>query len=92
MPTIQSPSPESVPEPTFRYQLTEQMEERLRRDFTYHPPKADQPERYTAIRGAAAGLARLIMETTPVSREQSLALTNLEQVVFFTNAAIARNE
>jgi hypothetical protein len=29
---------------------------------------------------------------TPVSREQSLALTHLEEVVMFANAAIARNE
>lgn len=29
---------------------------------------------------------------TPKSREQSTALTNLDQVVFWANAAIARNE
>jgi hypothetical protein len=32
------------------------------------------------------------VEHTPESREQSLALTNLEQAVMWANAAIARRE
>lgn len=60
--------------------------------FTYHPPKGDQAERYTELRAAAKALALLIVEKTPASREQSLALTNLEQAVFWSRAAIARNE
>jgi hypothetical protein len=65
---------------------------RIERDFTYHAPKPGQPERYTALRDKAKELALLIVELTPVSREQSLALTQLEQSVFFANASIARNE
>lgn len=60
--------------------------------FTYHPPKPGQPERYTAIRDKAKELALLIFDNTPVSREQSLALTDLEQCVMWANAAIARHE
>jgi hypothetical protein len=60
--------------------------------FTYHPPKDGQPERYVEIRDAAKALALLIAEKTPHSREQSVALTNLEQAVFWANAAIARHE
>ncbi|MBE2178890.1 MAG: hypothetical protein IAE97_00255 [Chthoniobacterales bacterium] len=60
--------------------------------FTYHPPKPGQPQRYEALRQRAKELATLIMETTPASREQSSALTNLEQAIFWANAAIARNE
>lgn len=60
--------------------------------FTYHPPKGDQTERYGAIRDLAKHLAELITKATPASREQSLALTNLEQAVMWANAAIARNE
>lgn len=66
--------------------------ERIENDFTYHAPKPGQPERYTKLREAAKQFALLIVEETPYSREQSLALTNLEQSVFFANAAIARNE
>lgn len=60
--------------------------------FTYHPPKEGQPERYVKIREAARQLAQTIVELTPQSREQSVALTNLEQATFWANAAIARNE
>lgn len=60
--------------------------------YKYHAPKADQPERYTALRAKAKELAILIEGTTPASREQSLAFTNLEQAVMWANAAIARNE
>lgn len=60
--------------------------------FTYHPPKADQPARYTALRDSAKALATQIVEQTPASREQSLALTKLEESIMWANAAIARNE
>lgn len=67
-------------------------EERLEKDFSYHAPKDGQPARYVAIRDKAKELARLIMESTPPSREQSMALTHLDEVVMTANAAIARNE
>lgn len=60
--------------------------------FTYHAPKPGQQERYVAIREKAKELAVLIVASTPSSREQSVALTNLEQATFWSNAAIARNE
>lgn len=64
----------------------------VEKTFTYHAPKEDQPERYVEIRDKAKELAVLILHTTPPSREQSLALTKLEEAVFSANAAIARNE
>ena len=60
--------------------------------FTYHPPKALQAEKYTAIRELAKGLAKFIEDVCPDSREKSLAMTNLEQAVMWANASIARNE
>ena len=74
------------------YEVTPEMEKRLNRDFVYHSPKEDQPQRYEALRAQAKELALKILTLTPPSREQSLALTNLEQAVMFANAAIARNE
>jgi hypothetical protein len=68
------------------------LRERIERDFVYHAPKGDQVERYAQIRAKAKELALLIVETTPLSREQSLALTELEKAIFFANASIARNE
>ena len=66
--------------------------EELALRFTYHTPQGDQPERYVAIRDAARVLAESIVEKTPASREQSLAITALEECVFWANAAIARRE
>lgn len=78
--------------PPKRYPLSDALRERLNTTFTYHKPNSDQPERYTAIRDKAKELAVLICVTTPPSREQSIALTKLEEVSMFANAAIARNE
>jgi hypothetical protein len=64
----------------------------LENRFTYHPPKGDQSQRYVAIREKALELAKLIADTTPYSREQSLAFTHLEESVMWANASIARNE
>ena len=64
----------------------------LRTRFTYHRPKGDQPARYHAIREEALVLAEIIVKNTPESREQSLALTQLEQAVMWANAGIARRE
>lgn len=72
--------------------MDDKMKERIERDFTYHPPKDDQPARYMTIRAHAKVLAECIAESTPASREQSVALTKLDEVVMFANAAIARNE
>ena len=60
--------------------------------FTYHPPFGNQAERYATIREWALNFALKINELTPASREQSLAITELENCVAHANAAIARNE
>jgi hypothetical protein len=60
--------------------------------FTYHAPKGDQEERYESLRGFAKQTAKAICTHCPDSREKSLALTNIEQAMFWANAAIARNE
>ena len=62
------------------------------RRFTYHAPKGDQPERYEQIRNHAKAFATTIVKSCPQSREQSLALTHLEEAVMWANAAIARRE
>ncbi len=60
--------------------------------FSYHAPKGDQAARYEAIREHARGLARFINSQCPASREQSLALTSLQQTIMWASAAIAINE
>ncbi len=68
------------------------LRQRIENDFTYHAPKGNQAERYVQLREKAKEFAHLIVDLTPYSREQSLALTYLEQAVMIANAAIARNE
>lgn len=75
-----------------KYDVEQKMVNQLENNFKYHAPKNDQQERYVFLRDGARVLAYDIVKNTPVSREQSLALTNLEQAIFWANAAIARNE
>ena len=70
----------------------EKMRKELDTRFIYHPPIGEQPRRYETIRDAARGMADEIVLLTPPSREQSLALTKLEECVMWANAAIARRE
>jgi len=64
--------------------------EELDTRFTYHPPTGEQPDKYTKIGDKVRELAELIVEVCPDSREQSLAMTDLEKVRMWANAAIAR--
>ena len=75
-----------------KYNPTAEIMDRVHSDFTYHPPRGDQAERYEHLRSLGHGVARQILSFTPPGREQSLALTKLEEAIFWANAAIARNE
>jgi hypothetical protein len=59
--------------------------------FTYHAPLIGQPEVYQEIRNQALQYAHFIDSVAPDSREKDLAITHLEEVVFWSNAAIARH-
>ena len=72
----------------FKAPTPEQIDHR----FTHHPPHGDQATRYGEIRGKIAETAKFIVERTPVSPEQSLALNALDQAMFLANASIARHE
>lgn len=65
----------------------------LENRFTYHKPVShEQADRYVQIRQTGLGMALIIDEHAPDSREKSLAITKLEEAVMWANAAIARNE
>ena len=67
-----------------------EMEHEIELRFTYHAPKGDQYNKYDELRAAAKRYAILITKLAPSSRERSLAITKLEEVVMWANAAIAR--
>lgn len=68
------------------------MDEReLENRFTYHKPFEEDIEIYASIRSFANEFASLINNSVPDSREKSLAITKLEEVVMWANAGKARN-
>lgn len=67
--------------------------------FTYHKPDItkkragkSQQGRYEMIRADGLAFADKIVTYTPECREQSIAITKIEEAVFWANAAIARRE
>lgn len=60
--------------------------------FSYHKPKAGQPERYEEIREKAKELGLIIAADCPDSSEKGQALNSLREVVMWANASIACNE
>jgi hypothetical protein len=57
--------------------------------FSYHEPRADQPERYRLIRDAGKALAMSIHLNTPPGADQSAAIRKVREAVMTANAAIA---
>ena len=84
--------PSAPRHPVQEYAVDMKMAARLDNTFRYHAPHPDQLPRYEAIREAARHFAATVVRLTPPSREQSLALTDIETAVMQANAAIARNE
>lgn len=68
------------------------MKQQIENNFRYHGPKDGQAMKYELIREEAKDLAYFIDDTCPDSREKSLAMTKLEEAIFWANASIARNE
>lgn len=60
--------------------------------FSYHPPtKPGTREAHEFVRAACRNLAETLVPILPESREKSLAITKLEEAMFWANASIARN-
>uniref|UniRef100_A0A6H1ZBR5 Acb2/Tad1 hairpin domain-containing protein n=1 Tax=viral metagenome TaxID=1070528 RepID=A0A6H1ZBR5_9ZZZZ len=60
--------------------------------FTYHAPRGTQVQRYPDIRDAGKRFAQTILDNTPGSAEQTLAVRAVQQAVMWANAAIAIHE
>lgn len=58
--------------------------------FDHHAPDAGAVQQHEQYRAECKRLAGAI-DNLPPGREQSLAMTNLEQALFWGNAAIARS-
>lgn len=63
----------------------------IQRRATYHTPTDKAKRLHEDNRAMYTNYAAFITANIPDSREASVAQTNLEQVMFWVNAAIARN-
>jgi hypothetical protein len=66
-------------------------QEDLGNRFNYHPPQTKQRENeHSDVRQGCFVLALNLDALLPDGREKSLAITHLEQVMFWANASLAR--
>jgi hypothetical protein len=67
--------------------------EQLEHRFRYHPAATEiDRRRHQSVREAMLDAARIVDERVPPGREHSLAITKLEEAMFWANAGIARNK
>ena len=60
--------------------------------FDFHPaPNNEQTNEHTSVRVHCKELAFYLNEVLPEGREKSLAITHLEEVMFWSNGALARD-
>ena len=65
--------------------------DRIENDFSFHP--ADEPtgESHQEVRDVLKAAAYRLVDLVPAGREQSLAITKLEEAMMWANAGIARS-
>lgn len=60
--------------------------------FAFHAATTEEKRNeHTSVRTHCADLAAFLNDKLPEGREKSTAITKLEEVMFWANAAIARN-
>ena len=60
--------------------------------FIYHAPNDEKAKKHQRLRAECGNLATIIRDLTPECREQSLAITAIEEAMMWANAAIARRK
>lgn len=65
--------------------------EDLAHRFNYHPPKTGRRvSQHENVRAMCLDIATSMDEALPDGREKSLAITKIEEAMFWANAALAR--
>lgn len=63
----------------------------LDKRFTYHAPDAAKSELHNTVRNMSKAAADAFNAVVPEGREKALAITKLEEAMFWANAGIARH-
>lgn len=63
----------------------------LQHRFEYHAPDEAKKKTHELIRRVMLGAATAVAEQVPPGREQSLAITHLEDAMMWANAGVARS-
>lgn len=59
--------------------------------FAFHPALTEEKRQaHGSVRSSCASLASILYNSLPEGREKATALTKLEEVMFWANAALAR--
>jgi hypothetical protein len=64
----------------------------INRRFDYHRPTGTKVQDHESVRADVKATAEFFDFILPAGREKALALTKLEEALFWANAAIARQE
>jgi hypothetical protein len=65
-------------------------EAEIDRRFDYHMPTSTKEPQHDAVRDQFKTTATVLAAMLPEGREKALAMTHLEEAMFWANAAIAR--
>ncbi|MFM9430062.1 hypothetical protein [Arthrobacter sp. MP_2.3] len=63
----------------------------IEKRFTFHAADESKTASHQLVRDQVKGLAHYWDGNLPAGREKSLAITKLEEAMFWANASIARN-
>lgn len=71
--------------------MNQNIHDRIDNDFAFHPATTDEKRSaHGSVRHECRQLAHFIVDKVPAGREQSLALTALEECMHWANAGIAK--
>lgn len=71
--------------------MTDALHARIDHDFAFHAATTEEKRNaHTSVREHCKALAHFIADAVPAGREQSLALTHLEETMHWCNAALAK--
>lgn len=63
----------------------------IERRFSFHKADEAKAQEHDLVRNQVKGIAHYWSGNLPAGRESALAITKLEEAMFWANAAIARN-